>query len=77
MAHQKRIPKVAIPKLDRGPPPPPKKPAQNREDRVTRACKTCRKRKVKCSGDVPRCANCQATGLNCVYEQARRDRLKE
>lgn len=32
---------------------------------------------VKCSGDVPRCANCQASGLSCVYEQARRDRLRE
>ncbi|KAH6644375.1 fungal-specific transcription factor domain-containing protein [Boeremia exigua] len=70
--------KVAIARLDRGPPPPPKPhPAQNREDRVTRACKNCRKRKVKCSGEVPRCAICQTNNLSCVYEQARRDRLKE
>lgn len=70
--------KVAIPKLDRGPPPPPKPPSShNREDRVTRACKNCRKRKVKCSGEVPSCINCHTNGLTCVYEQARRDRLKE
>ncbi|KAF3011007.1 hypothetical protein E8E13_010807 [Curvularia kusanoi] len=71
--------KVAIPKLDRGlhPPPPKGPPSQNREDRVVRACKNCRKRKVKCSGDVPRCVVCQTNDLNCVYEQSRRDRLKE
>ncbi|XPS68919.1 hypothetical protein M3J09_001199 [Ascochyta lentis] len=76
MAYPQNHHKVAIPKLDR-PPPPLKGPERNREDRVTRACKTCRKRKVKCSGNIPRCLNCQASGLDCIYEQARRDRLKE
>ncbi|KAH9861477.1 hypothetical protein J1614_011224 [Plenodomus biglobosus] len=69
--------KIAIPKLDSGPPPPPKPNTRNKEERVTRACKLCRKRKVRCSGDMPRCANCQASNSQCVYEQARRDRLKE
>lgn len=69
--------KIAIPKLDSGPPPPPKLNARNKEDRVTRACKLCRKRKVRCSGHIPRCANCQTSDSQCVYEQARRDRLKE
>ncbi|KAJ4992890.1 hypothetical protein SVAN01_01594 [Stagonosporopsis vannaccii] len=78
MAYTHNNGKVAIPKLDRGPPPPPRPPpAHSREDRVTRACKNCRKRKVKCSGEVPRCTNCQTNSLSCVYEQARRDRLKE
>ncbi|KZM20197.1 DNA binding [Ascochyta rabiei] len=76
MAYAQNNHKVAIPKIDR-PPPPPKGPDRNREDRVTRACKTCRKRKVKCSGDIPRCLDCQISGLKCIYEQARRDRLKE
>ncbi|KAI8938874.1 hypothetical protein NX059_004733 [Plenodomus lindquistii] len=70
-------PKVAISRIDRGPPPPPKGNAKNREERVTRACKLCRKRKVRCSGEVPRCGTCQGTDSECVYEQARRDRLKE
>ncbi|RII19286.1 hypothetical protein CUC08_Gglean001950 [Alternaria sp. MG1] len=42
-----------------------------------RACKTCRKRKVRCSGDTPRCANCERNNLTCVYDPARRDRLGE
>jgi hypothetical protein len=32
---------------------------------------------VRCSGEAPRCGSCQANDLDCVYEQARRDRLKE
>ncbi|KAF2844188.1 hypothetical protein T440DRAFT_484375 [Plenodomus tracheiphilus IPT5] len=32
---------------------------------------------VRCTGDVPRCANCQENGSQCVYEPARQDRLKE
>ncbi|KAJ8113960.1 hypothetical protein OPT61_g4047 [Boeremia exigua] len=78
MAYTSTNGKVAIPKLDRGPPPLPKVPLnQSREDRVTRACKNCRKRKVRCSGEVPRCTNCQSNKLDCFYEQARRDRLRE
>ncbi|KAL6710500.1 hypothetical protein ACN47E_008548 [Coniothyrium glycines] len=70
-------PKVAISKLDRGPPPPPKLTERSREDRVARACKLCRKRKVRCSGHLPRCTNCQTSDTTCVYDQARRDRLRE
>ncbi|KAF2134944.1 hypothetical protein P153DRAFT_362657 [Dothidotthia symphoricarpi CBS 119687] len=70
-------PKMAIPRLDRPPPPPAKANANSREDRVARACKSCRKRKVRCSGDIPRCTNCHVNGLSCTYEQARRDRLRE
>ena len=106
--------KVAIPKLDRGPPPPPRPtPAQNREDRVyvfyhyyskylghidnlfavqepvrtvanevslLPACNWVTMltvAEVKCSGDIPRCTNCQTNSIGCVYEQSRRDRLKE
>lgn len=32
---------------------------------------------VRCSGEVPRCSNCQIHSLECQYEPARRDRLKE
>jgi hypothetical protein len=32
---------------------------------------------VKCSGDTPRCQNCQRSDLVCVYDPARRDRLGE
>ncbi|KAH7366641.1 fungal-specific transcription factor domain-containing protein [Pyrenochaeta sp. MPI-SDFR-AT-0127] len=69
--------KVAIPKLDRRQLSPPKSREKPKEHRTTRACKTCRKRKVRCSGEVPRCTNCRTNDLNCVYEQARRDRLRD
>ncbi|KAE8837832.1 hypothetical protein PTNB73_04160 [Pyrenophora teres f. teres] len=49
----------------------------DKEERVARACTTCRKRKVRCSGDTPRCANCERSNLVCVYDPARRDRLGE
>ncbi|KAL6157198.1 hypothetical protein ACJQWK_06830 [Exserohilum turcicum] len=69
--------KVAIPKL----PPRPGKEKQEKvvekEERVARACKACRKRKVRCSGDLPRCANCERGNLACFYDPARRDRLGE
>ncbi|CAN9480850.1 unnamed protein product [Alternaria alternata] len=32
---------------------------------------------VRCSGDTPRCANCERNNLACVYDPARRDRLGE
>jgi hypothetical protein len=32
---------------------------------------------VRCSGDTPRCANCERNNLTCVYDPARRDRLGE
>ncbi|KAK7190378.1 hypothetical protein DPSP01_011545 [Paraphaeosphaeria sporulosa] len=70
-------PKVAIPRVSH--------PAsrglsgekhEQRAPRARRACLNCRKRKIKCSGDTPRCASCIANDLDCVYDQARRDRLK-
>ncbi|KAL1596299.1 hypothetical protein SLS60_008944 [Paraconiothyrium brasiliense] len=52
------------------------KDVSQRTPRAGRACLSCRKRKVKCSGDTPRCAGCVANNLDCVYDQARRDRLR-
>lgn len=71
--------KIAIPRLDRGPPPPPapRPNARDQNDRVVRACKTCRRRKIKCTGAGPPCSACQASSLDCSYELARRDRLRE
>lgn len=40
--------------------------------KVSRACMSCRARKVKCDGEKPRCQNCLN---NCVYIQGRQDRL--
>lgn len=44
--------------------------------RVSRACLTCRSRKVKCSGEQPECQTCRSQGITCEYIAGRRDRLK-
>ncbi|KAF2439824.1 hypothetical protein P171DRAFT_395811 [Karstenula rhodostoma CBS 690.94] len=67
-------PKVAIPRISSREPPGEKD--DQRTSRVRRACLGCRRRKVKCTGDTPSCANCIANKLQCVYDQARRDKLK-
>uniref|UniRef100_A0A0B7JNG1 Zn(2)-C6 fungal-type domain-containing protein n=1 Tax=Bionectria ochroleuca TaxID=29856 RepID=A0A0B7JNG1_BIOOC len=36
--------------------------------RIRQACTHCRHRKTKCSGEKPRCKNCQRVGRNCHYE---------
>ncbi|CAI6099432.1 unnamed protein product [Clonostachys chloroleuca] len=36
--------------------------------RAIRACRFCRTRKIKCSGEEPECVNCRTYGKNCVYE---------
>ncbi|KAF2680541.1 hypothetical protein K458DRAFT_373421 [Lentithecium fluviatile CBS 122367] len=67
--------KVAI--ASRGPPPPPPGDTseKKKKPRGGRACISCRKRKVRCSGELPQCDNCKASGLVCVYDAARKDRL--
>ncbi|KAJ3528397.1 hypothetical protein NM208_g10217 [Fusarium decemcellulare] len=35
------------------------------------ACNTCRKRKLRCSREVPSCEQCRKTGYDCVYETKR------
>ncbi|KAK1830892.1 hypothetical protein QBC39DRAFT_100834 [Podospora conica] len=37
---------------------------------VKAACDTCRKRKVKCSGERPRCTFCERSGVACHYMSA-------
>ncbi|VUC32375.1 unnamed protein product [Clonostachys rosea] len=41
--------------------------------RAIRACRFCRIRKIKCSGEEPECVNCRAYGKNCVYEEVNAD----
>ncbi|KAK4216924.1 hypothetical protein QBC37DRAFT_78044 [Rhypophila decipiens] len=37
---------------------------------VKAACETCRKRKIKCSGERPICASCGKTNAECIYVSA-------
>ncbi|PSN59782.1 hypothetical protein BS50DRAFT_224240 [Corynespora cassiicola Philippines] len=64
--------RVLIPRLERR-----EVAARPQRSRVSRACNNCRTRRTKCSGEQPRCKECQANGLPCVYEQSRKDRLQE
>ena len=36
------------------------------------ACVICRKRKLKCDGNKPKCATCDRLGHNCAYDEVRR-----
>ena len=36
------------------------------------ACVICRKRKLKCDGNRPKCATCARLGHNCAYDEVRR-----
>ena len=37
---------------------------------VTTACAFCRRRKIKCDGNIPVCSNCQTSKQACVYDVA-------
>lgn len=45
-------------------------------ERTSRACTSCRSKKIKCSGEESRCRECIKSGVECVYDKSRRDRLK-
>ncbi|KAJ7638605.1 fungal-specific transcription factor domain-containing protein [Roridomyces roridus] len=47
------------------------KPIQLQRRRVWRACESCRKRKIKCDGSEPTCAQCAASGSPCAWLQTR------
>lgn len=42
--------------------------------RVSRACHSCRQRKMKCTGDTPTCQKCSELGVNCEYPAGFRER---
>ncbi|KAJ2008502.1 hypothetical protein GGI04_001113 [Coemansia thaxteri] len=41
-------------------------------NRVTQACASCRRKKVRCDGSVPSCANCVSRNIECEYLAQRR-----
>ncbi|KAJ5261350.1 hypothetical protein N7478_011945 [Penicillium angulare] len=44
--------------------------------RVSRACSSCRSRKVKCSGEQPACRQCRELDLRCRYPMSWREEMK-
>ena len=76
MAFVSSNPKVAIPRMNKRP-PEEEEALQHEKYRVKKACTHCRMRKVKCSGELPRCKGCEEANVECAYSQNRKDRLKE
>ncbi|WVF71703.1 hypothetical protein IAT40_006511 [Kwoniella sp. CBS 6097] len=66
---------------------PVKRKATSRANMLARggACEFCKRRKLKCSAEVPTCANCLKIGKECIYSQKKQrsrvrvleDRLQE
>jgi hypothetical protein len=67
--------KVPIPRMDRRN-EPPRKSTSGKQTRVSRACLSCRSRKIKCNGAQPTCQHCAENLTVCVYASSRKDRLK-
>lgn len=49
-------------------------PRYNR--RAPRACESCRKRKTKCSGEIPVCQQCQGLEGTCLYPLKSVEKMK-
>lgn len=47
------------------------KPVQLQRRRVWRACESCRRKKIKCDGCEPTCAQCQTSGSQCTWLQTK------
>ncbi|KAJ1983288.1 hypothetical protein H4R34_001372 [Dimargaris verticillata] len=48
--------------------------SKRRRQRTTQACDTCRKRKIKCDNQLPRCSHCLAQDLECLYTERQKKR---
>ncbi|KAI8379141.1 fungal-specific transcription factor domain-containing protein [Radiomyces spectabilis] len=46
----------------------------SKRQRVSKACEQCRRKKIKCNGDMPLCANCYTLGLQCTYKESTKKR---
>lgn len=57
----------------------PKRPGTSRQHMLTRggACEFCKRRKLKCTAEMPQCAACRRSNRECVYSQKKqRSRMK-
>ncbi|CAI6339989.1 unnamed protein product [Periconia digitata] len=68
--HRPILPGPAPPTPNRGPPP-----AKRRRTGV--ACKTCRQKKLSCTGEHPACSRCVQAKVECVYVSANENKLSE
>jgi Fungal Zn(2)-Cys(6) binuclear cluster domain len=47
------------------------------DKRVNHACEQCRRRKTRCSGELPRCQHCRDQKLDCQYGDGKRDKARK
>ncbi|KAF7727117.1 hypothetical protein EC973_007978 [Apophysomyces ossiformis] len=52
----------------------PENELSSKRQRVSKACEQCRRKKVKCDGTLPQCANCGLLGLTCTYKESTKKR---
>ncbi|ORY07861.1 hypothetical protein K493DRAFT_273228, partial [Basidiobolus meristosporus CBS 931.73] len=45
-----------------------------RRQRASRACNTCRRKKIRCDGEHPECSNCLSYGIECTYNGIKKKR---
>lgn len=52
-------------------------PPSKRRRHVPAACASCRRRKIKCSAERPKCSQCQRLSVDCVYDTVGTETLSE
>lgn len=67
-------PKVLIPRIRR--PSEVALTEGSERPRVSHACETCRRRKVKCNGERPSCKHCLDLKVSCMYADGKRAQFK-
>ncbi|KAJ9641099.1 hypothetical protein H2199_005767 [Coniosporium tulheliwenetii] len=70
-------PKVATPRITQGSDAGTTISVASDKQRTTHACTKCRQRKVRCSGEKPRCKHCVDFDLDCRYADEKRDRFNK
>lgn len=47
------------------------RPGQGRQERASKACEECRRRKLRCDGREPQCGVCRDAGATCEFNAGR------
>ncbi|ORX67362.1 hypothetical protein K493DRAFT_248239, partial [Basidiobolus meristosporus CBS 931.73] len=46
----------------------------HKRQRVSRACDSCRRKKIRCGGEHPECSYCLYRGIKCTYSDIKKKR---
>lgn len=66
-------PKIAISRITRPADSSSPTTVNQRSQRISQACESCRRRRIRCPGEQPICSKCQNSNVACEYA----DRKKE